>query len=728
MPNIKDKKMTTNMIESIYNNIFLNLDKMYLILKDKISTDELDNIKDEFTKVFNKTKINGDKEGNKLKSLDISDTLELFDNINIFLNSALKGKENKIRDLIIEEFTASDNKDIKTLISIFDKTSTFDKHIGENKDNSDNVLNYSTNGTAGQPDTAIVNFIDGKWVIDFSAASNTPSSLYESFQLYLHPINLQKALDLSLSQLTEENIEHKNINIQDISNRIKENYEKVKLIIGTTKKDKEKGINAFFNYIYNLENKDIDTMTKNININGTYSNPVLTFLKNNVTNSIVQPLIKTGVYTEDNFSSKIEHTSQWMFILSQLSNIFPLIQTQTSLNKDMNKDILEDKFIKVISNIMGNITFNSKKDSISKFQPSLNTEEGVLELLTIITDYTQLDLLDDEDEYYSIKVLGNKDILENFDSVTSFIQIKYKDNKKIMARLLEVNKTIERTSLDLINRRLTVAKYNLENDLKDKGYEIDTLLNIISRNNPTEYFRLLDNFENSSLIIEQYMEDNIEEIEELKKYIEMNDFLSEGKEYTSRELLKAQEEKINSLEQENYNFKQGYLDRINDALLEPETFIKEFYILANKYKIDSEIFLKTMEYIGELPESIEETQRKDIENIIFIFKNLEEILQVKITGKLEKEFFNEILMNSFENETISYNNFIENLSNKLVEIHPQGVSTILKNKELNKNITTLKANLSEKELLKIIIKKSAEEVKNLKNDTSPNKPGGPKKS
>jgi hypothetical protein len=130
-----DTEITTNMIEGIYNNIILNLG----MLSNKginFTKQEFKDIKDEFTKVFEKTKINGETEGNKTKPLHIKDTLELFDNINIFLNSALKGKENKLRNLLVEEFTASKTKDIKTLISVFNKASTFDKHIGQIK-NSD---------------------------------------------------------------------------------------------------------------------------------------------------------------------------------------------------------------------------------------------------------------------------------------------------------------------------------------------------------------------------------------------------------------------------------------------------------------------------------------------------------------------------------------------------------------------------------------------------------------
>jgi hypothetical protein len=125
-----DNKITTNMVEGIYNNIIKNLRKLS---KPDINftKKEFESIEEEFTKVFENTKINGDDKGNKTKELDIKDTLELFDNINIFLNSALKsGETNKLRELLVSEFTEDNSeRDIKTLISAFNKSSAFDKYI-----------------------------------------------------------------------------------------------------------------------------------------------------------------------------------------------------------------------------------------------------------------------------------------------------------------------------------------------------------------------------------------------------------------------------------------------------------------------------------------------------------------------------------------------------------------------------------------------------------------------
>jgi len=130
---IKKFEKTTNMIEGLYNNILLNLDGLKDILGSNIDDKEIKLIKKEFKNVFENTKNNNTK-SNETRTLAIKDTLELFDNINMFLNSASKpGETNKLRDLLVTEFKSSKTKDIKILLSVFNKTSAFDKHIGQVK-------------------------------------------------------------------------------------------------------------------------------------------------------------------------------------------------------------------------------------------------------------------------------------------------------------------------------------------------------------------------------------------------------------------------------------------------------------------------------------------------------------------------------------------------------------------------------------------------------------------
>jgi hypothetical protein len=148
-----------------------------------------------------------------------------------------------------------------------------------------------------------------------------------------------------------------------------------------------------------------------------------------------------------------------------------------------------------------------------------------------------------------------------------------------------------------------------------------------------------------------------------------------------------------------------------------DSFLISFYINMSKFNVGAEYFLRAIDGVGELPETISRKDKKDIENIVFIFKNIEDILSIEIIDNNIKEVLNDILMNSFESEIIDYNTFLNNLINNIANLYSDERQKDVEEKTpyLYKGLVCLKNNISiiketdnniKEKLTKIIISKT----------------------
>jgi hypothetical protein len=751
---ITDTKITTNMVKGIYENILLNLNylsKKYI----GFSEDEIENIKKEFKKVFENTKINGDTEGNKTKPLHIKDTLELFDNINIFLNSALKGKENKLRNLLVEEFTNKDSKrDIKTLISVFNKASTFDKHIGQIKnsdtkeyeEDEDNLLKTSTSGP-GEPDTAILNYIDDKWVIDFSAASNTGKSDFEGLQLYIHTTKLQMAYNQSISFLTGIPLkkikdisleELKDIQLEELSNQIKLEYKKI-----TDKYDfNSEKPTKFFEHI--LEE---DISIDNVLINGTYSDPSLLFLKDNdkgkkPQNRIVEDLnnLKDENVLKYN-KQEINELSQWMAIGAQLSNILPKIE-EVNLNKKQKKELAKI-FLKKIETMLDNMTYTEVTDTgvtQSEFNKNISNEERIEKLIQYLMEYSNK-----EYDGKIQNIFNSNLVINNFLSLMSFIKMSYPI--LLNGKEEQITEILETNTLHLINISLKEDYNNLsenhkeqEEQIKEQKEYINELLITLKNIDKRAFFDLLK-LKQENIVIKQYIEDNHKEILELSRQNGLfeefiNELLADSKEgKLEKEIDKKtlKEDRIKNI----INSFPNNDDKPEIQEKKKENFTKSLLVEFDKSELHHLDFLEIMEEVGEIPISVGEDVKADVENIIKIFNNFTLIFSIEDRIEIEredvKELFNSLLSKSFKLGVLNYKKFIEILALGIKELYQDKK---VSDTSLRSAITSLKSNLTLKSfendkmsLSKKIIKRASEikEVKKTSSTTEKIKPKGDKK-
>jgi len=651
----KEIKLVINKIENIYKKTAGYKDDK----KREINT-KIKQIKEE---KGDTNLINGfEKELELLKghksTLHKKDTLELFINLESFLSSIIDNP------LILKKIKI-DN--IENLLTAFKSVSIFDKKIGKDED----ITYYTTNGTSGEPDSAILKFVNGKWEIDFTAASNAANTEYEFLQLFLHPFSLQKALDEVLEEYKDKKDELTKLSYEEMSELVLAEYKPFTL-------KNEESINEFFEFILNT---DIKKLFANVNIIGAYSNKALSFLNEKNNKRIINKFIEDGILTDENKREEIEEIGNWIMMNGQLASVFKLIGDKTKLNNDEIEDLsgytlldkskalkernnkleekkknLEDKFVDIIKHMTGKMSYISTISGIEKkeFDKKFDNDEWVNKFFeTVIKHSTE-----------NKPVINHKKIKGNITALTSFI-----------ARAYEVS------SFKIPELELVLGERNLEVIVKSQAATI----------------------KHESVISEALMEVKNGLQEQLNTFKEIEENYQADKKLKDEELI---------------------VELKKDLDKGDNTFLTSFYINMKKYKVDAESFLRVMDAI-ELPKTISLEDREDIENIVLIFKNIEDILDIKIIGKDAKILLNDILMNSFESKIIDYDTFLNNLINNIVSLYPDK-----NNKEgeknsnrLNERLNCLRNNISiiketdnnkKIKLTKIIIDKSTKIIQDRK--------------
>jgi hypothetical protein len=639
---------------------------MILKIKENIFKNLPNSINEE---IYNKTNLIYKKMINKDNKP--SDILELFDNINILLEASEEDIElkNKLKTI----------KTLKEFTDIFNEYSIFNQ--------LDETFEYKATGKGGTPDTAILIKTDKGFKIKFSAASHVADANYEGLQLFRHPMKLQLSLDKALEIFKKEG--NDNPTIIELTEKINSLYKEKKI------KDNKEIINDnsienidsdidLLNYIDNLE---IEELIPLIDINGTYSNRDILFIKENIQNkkqfSIIKKMKENNTYNslsnkntenkENVLEVAIEEISQWMMIVSQFSSIYNILNENIDYKGDKNK--LENKITDIIDKLMKKMTFTKETSlglsEIGFKKTGLNTKDGVEKLLTIIADYTTE--YDIDNVIKKEKVLNNKQVLTNFVKLTSFIKRNYSGDEEISKKLDIVQNIIGQISNDLII-------YNLK--IKNEE-EVNDILNIIKENNEDKYNEYLKLNKDKHEIIKEFYLENIRELNKTKNISKSLENFALDEVEENKKYKKYMEEELERKEKEKIRVIKNVL---NEA---PDRFKEEFYIHLKKSNINHESFLRIIEGIGKISSDIDGYE--DIKNIIYIFNNLTTILDVKIEEEDMRNLFNEILMQSFNDEIIDYDTFIEIMAIRLEEI---STGKEYANSKIAESISNLKSNVS----------------------------------
>jgi hypothetical protein len=433
---------------------------MILKIKDNIFKNLPNNINEE---IYNKTNLIYKKMINKDNKP--SDTLELFDNINILLEAS-------------EEDIELKNK-LKTIKTLKEFTDIFNEHSIFNQ--LDETLEYKAAGKGGTPDTAILIKTNKGFKIKFSAASHVADANYEGLQLFRHPMKLQLSLAKALKIFKKEG--NDNPTIIELTEKINSLYKEKKEIINDNSIE---NIDSDIDLLDYINNTDEKLLFPDIDINGSYSNRDFIYLKNTGKQSNIIKLIKEKYM---GIEKDIIGKSNWLFIVAQLSDLYEIVKTSTeytSIEKEnINKkitvaiDILLEKITYSISSKEAKNSNNSSVNGLYKevFNGKINNEEGINNLLDFIIKYSN--------NSQGEAVLNNKKTIKIFTTASNYILNKYENNTIILEKIIKISKITKKTSSKLLKIE-EVKKNELDEKRIKKHSEANNVMmelgNIHSKN------------------------------------------------------------------------------------------------------------------------------------------------------------------------------------------------------------------------------------------------------
>jgi hypothetical protein len=503
-----------------------------------------------------------------------------------------------------------------------------------------------------------------------------------------------------------------------LSNLIKEKYKEIK---NKYKFNAEKP-ESLFKYILD-SNTDINLLTENVEINGTYSVPSLLFLKDNnkgekPQNFIVEELKKRKDDLKYN-KMEINDLSQWMAIGSQLSIVLPKIE-ESNLSEDDKEELLE-KFTTIIETTLNKMTYTEVQLDGSvkqtEFNKATTNKNRIKKLIRYIEEFSNKE--------YNGKIqniFNSNKVINNFLNLLSFVKSAY-PNVLTNKREQIITKSLGKTTQYLIIQKLKEDKEILIKDMDDL---LLTLKNI----DKTQYLKLLNKYKEED-IIKQYIINNEEFLKKITGFID--DILVDNSEIIQL-LTTVKKSLAKEIVQNIQNSFPTDKDSDEFKLEKVEGFSKKLVEEFDKIKPNHLEFIEIMEEVGEIPSSINE--KEDIENIIDIFENFEEIFNIEFQAEDVKELFNSILLNSFKQGIITYEGFIEDLANNIEKMYQDKT---ISNKTLSsvmgqlKSNLTLQSNMDEDIPLSKKIINRAKEIKDEKNTsksqkkTKQTKPKGDKK-
>jgi predicted RNase H-like HicB family nuclease len=357
------------------------------------------------------------------------------------------------------------------------------------------------------------------------------------------------------------------------------------------------------------------------------------------------------------------------------------------------------------------------------FDEEFLSEESIIEFLDLIIDKTKPYTFEKGKKKNKKtvtekqSVLNTQKIIKSFALSSSYISDKFNGNKEIQNKLQEITRITGLTTIDLINQ----AK-------QDKNQEaVEESLELLKMLDTDKYIHILLESKDNDVYIKKHLEDLIRMNSAFEGHIESLENESKKKDNNITSIQDNYEKRliisINDILPTDIDTKEVQKDKIKD-------FSTKFNYIMTEMKLSQLDFLRIMEEVDEIPNSIKE--KKDIETIIEIFENLHSILELTIEDKFMRDIFNEILKNSLELKTLDYKEFVEVLVEEIVKKYNEDnnkfyISEILK--RLKENLSIKDLNEEKKKLSLVIIKKAdsiIKEEKKLKEESEPNIKGSKK--
>jgi len=574
--------------------------------------------------------------------------IELVDNIDLFLYSLEKadnvimdnGKEKSLKDILKESLK---NKTIDEKLEIFfeefNNHSTF--HI------LDSSLKFKTAGK-GIPDTSIIQKVNGKYKIFYSAASHSGSATFEKIQLLRHPIKLQLSLDKAIHNLKGKETQPDysillNEEIGQIYKSKKLEYldddiNLIEFIDKNKDKYKNKDIEA------EKEKEDID-LTPDIDISTAYSSRSLPFIKDSQNNFRQLELLNEVLKNEDLTQEEIIDISQWMFSMAQMSTVYTTINEKEDelILKNLDAKDIKESVTKYISSFVKKIKYPKEtKSGISRsnYSTELLEEDGFFKVLDIMTKYTKEYDFDKKGE----KVTEIQSVLNNTNTRDNFLEIK-----KFMISLYK--KDIEKIKL------------------------ISNIKEVFNKQSETEIIEIQKQ-KIDKISAEMKFHKDKSHVEEMQKQLEGVRLL-----YANQDKQKL-EDIIVILNTELKNSNITTIEILNYiATHKPEMFIDIYILFFKNTPLTIKGFLQTVEQVNVPEES------KDILNLLEILNNLEEVINIEIEDEEILNLLNQLIENSINKDEIKLEDTIDTLSNYLLNLNKTQKSKVPKAiKQLRQNL------------------------------------------